>query len=269
MNKKQRPRSEGQKVAAKLAVHPGPTAVAPPGVNASITVTVSTEASSITNSLSFLARIWKSSDPWTPEEKRGLCQLTLLSIVAHIEDALRSLVIARLRAAKALVPTEQASTTQAVRTMKSLLDSFIGKVSTESTISKLKEYHDQLGSDTLKSVVGDKSYEDLIALGEMRNLLAHGRRFEGVWEGQQGRFAFASTQFDRIVKQLKSGRIDISNNPSARDFHKEWLPTLFSTNSMTYWYAAATNIEAAILSRFTLTGDVLPNYFRLPIIEFA
>ena len=269
MDAKQRQRTERHKGAAKSAVYPGPTVVAPPGMTVNITATIFAEAPSITNSLSFLARTWKSSGELTPDQKRGLCQLTLLSIVAHIEDALRSLVIVRLRDAMALVPIEQASTTQAVRAMKSLLESLIGRVSTESTFSKLKEYHDQLGSDTLQLVLGDQSYEDLQALGDMRNLLAHGRRFEGLWKGQNGLFAFTSTQAVRIVKQLKSGGINISDNPSDQDFYTTWLPTLFSADSMKFWYDAATKIEGAILSKFTPTGDVPPNNLRLPSIEFV
>lgn len=137
---------------------------------------------------SYLAIAWNARHDLTDSERRGFAQFFYLTVSGHVESVLSKIIGARLISIQHLNLQSplfhNAETTEEAQSSYfglPVYNSFLGIVSSLQSeveiapLGKLMTLHKRIFQKSLQNVIGKELYEDLNALGALRNTMAHGR----------------------------------------------------------------------------------------------
>lgn len=231
-------------------------------------------------SQAYLAIAWRDRKRLADYERRGFGQFLYLTATAHLEEVLKSLIRSRCRSIEQMVDETRPAPKQFHQNghvqlcdwkpvCKSLI-LLVGETRERACrkgLVGLTESYDRIFLPKLKAVLGSELYEDLHALGALRNLIAHGEDL--AFEFQDPLTESSSTTLDahplqkpvarlRKAKILSSRIITHANNDQLR-------ADIYCDDALLYFYNKVRLIEDELAKNISFAPEsALNNIHKLP-----
>jgi len=209
------------------------------------------------HSKAFIAYVWGIRAELEESQRRGFYQFLYLTICAHIESLLFSIIKARLHSIQAtwysIPPMNYTENNiSSLQDRKVVVESGLKIIKSlekdieKASLDKLIEIHNKIFKRKLSELISRKLYEDLKALPSLRNSFAHGRDLFLEFKLD----AFSTEKLDFDSNPLKPAfdrlvRANIAENISSFNFenYNDLIALFYSDNACLYFYNAIQEIE--------------------------
>ena len=225
-------------------------------------------------SRAYLAATWKHRAELKDYERRGFAQFVYLTICAHLENFLAQLIQGRLKSIRyltnweALAPETLYSDGEHVCDRKPVYESLLRLVSSLSDethlapLIRLTERYNLFFQRPLRDVIGQDLHEDLLAIGALRNLFAHGRDLFLEFPDDEGYATLESNPLQKPAVRLQKAGILTTLKVTGMN-RPEFNATFYSDEALLYFYRAVERIQ----EQLTLSIDFLPEASGFPFSQ--
>jgi hypothetical protein len=217
------------------------------------------------HSKSYIGSLWNARHELAESERRGFAQFFYLMLSSHLESSLSKIIELRIDSAMSFNPNSilvcpsmhgsienepvSCSSQPIYESLLNILSEFKSEVEV-APLNKLVALYKKTFGKGLKEVIGKDLNSDLSALGDLRNILAHGRdlyletRKNGVADQMLEVATLDGNPLQNPIKRLMNAGI-ITMSISAVDgmnWH-EFLSILYCDSSLLYFYDAVKKID--------------------------
>ncbi|MBU1426288.1 MAG: hypothetical protein KKH12_13995 [Gammaproteobacteria bacterium] len=221
-----------------------------------------TSSPTISNSKSFLAKAWEARKELLDKEKRGFAQFFYLTLCGHIESELSKVICLRLFFIRRGVNWEDAppvihsdngtdqecSNGPLAASIRQMAEKLEAEVES-APLLRLIDIFSRVFPENLQDILGSELSKDMLALGAIRNVFAHGRNLIMDFEDGEDLNSFKGT-LDRNPLQKPAERLKLAgiienldiNLRNIHDFHSKF----YGDEAMLYFYRAAQSIETKL-----------------------
>lgn len=227
---------------------------------------------------SYLAIAWNARHDLTNSERRGFAQFFYLTMSGHVESVLSKIMEARLISVQHLNLQSplfhSAEGTQASDCDLPVHDSLLGIVSSLRSeveiapLGKLMTLHKRIFQKSLQDVIGRELYEDLNALGALRNTMAHGRDLYLEFDEARskpnelgGPITLDGNPLKKAAERLKIAGI---SNICVSDIDTlnwdEFFADFYCDDALLYFYKAVIQIEDRLRSSSNYPPEAMLSY---------
>lgn len=214
--------------------------------------------STTTYSRAYIQKVWQDRGSLSDYERKGFAQFIYLTIAGQIESAIASIIMARLNSITHLVQWDRLPMVTYMKADKKRLRlcrtpivgsidglvEYIEKQISRAPYISLKEQYSSIFKSELKTLAGDKLFDDLEALFDLRNLFAHGRNLYFEFEGE---FPLITGIIDKNPIKKAADRLVIAGilkttKFTMQDYHV-LQDKLYTDEAILYFYKSAMEIE--------------------------
>ena len=232
--------------------------------------------SSTTYSKSYLTVAWQTRNQLEDYERRGFAIFVYLTISAHLESVLVELLRHRCQSIRYMLRWEELPPMELLEgaqkhlcDLKPIYESLFcvvaefEKKSYNAPLSNLKELYNVLFSPSIRLIVGDDLYEDLLALADLRNMFAHGRDFflEYPFTATGGSFLESNPKASLESNPIKKSALRLYKAGIIKDLNitnqkqAEFQSAFFADDAILYFYRAVEEIEQKLLEKVTFLPE--------------
>lgn len=233
-------------------------------------------------SQAYLEVAWKHRGELKDYERRGFAQFVYLTMCAHLESLLAELIRQRLHSIKHMLvweklppmnlnqndQTHSCELRPIYESLFRMADSLSDQTH-NAPLRKLKETYNVLFSPPLTEVISKELNEDFEALGDLRNLFAHGRDLFLDFEGEfpEGHATLDSNPIQRPALRLKCAEI-IKDVKITQWNRNEFQSAFYRDEALMYFYNAVEQIEEKVRANLTfLPEKAFPVINPLPKLQ--
>lgn len=242
-----------------------------------------TSISSTVYGKEFLSKTWKDRNNLSEYERRGFGQFFYLTLCSHIELVLVKRINARVNSIESLckcvsIPlfetsengvSQQHSSEPAVKSVEHMA-SKISKEAEKAALMQLIKLYDELFPVSISNIIGEDLYQDLKAVGNLRNIFAHGRDIfmEFNRSGNLKNMIFEGTLDNNPFKQpeqclRRAGIITKSFKITSKN-HDDFFSLFFKDKTMLHFYNAIKEIETHLKTENHFPPEHFGHLFHVP-----